>query len=234
MRLLGDVRSTFDRGGCDRLGTTALLAGLAEDDESPWADWQGKGRLTAHGLAGLLRRYEIRSRSVRLADGSTPKGYRREQFEDAWNRYLPENRGSSRHNATTGMATGIAANLDPPQDCVVADRESGANPHGYGVVADVADRKAETAVCTTRRPRDGPPAPARRCRRAARLAPWKPQAKIRNDARRTAAGVRGPLPSCWPLLRKAASLSGKPVCRPTCNPVYEDYAETGAAHQRLT
>lgn len=139
VRLLGDVRSAFDRRCCDRIATADLLAELSEDDEGPWADWRGAGGMTPRGLASLLRRYEIRSRTVRLADGSTPKGYLRDQFEDAWDRYLPESTGSIRHNATTRIATGIAANPDPPQDGGVADRESGANPHGYGLVADVAD-----------------------------------------------------------------------------------------------
>jgi len=47
------------------------------------------GAITQKQLAGLLRPYRIESKSVRLPDGRTPKGYDRPQFEDAFARYLP-------------------------------------------------------------------------------------------------------------------------------------------------
>ena len=141
VRLLADLRAVFDRTGADRLATVDLLERLSAIDDAPWAEWSGKG-LTSRGLSKLLGEYSIRPRSVRLEDGSTPKGYRREQFEDAWRRYLPANPASIPHNATPRSGTGIEADFDPPQDHLVAAAEEAENPHGDWDVADVADRGA--------------------------------------------------------------------------------------------
>ena len=40
-------------------------------------------------LAKLLKPFGIMPASVRLPDGTTPKGYKAESFADAWARYLP-------------------------------------------------------------------------------------------------------------------------------------------------
>jgi Protein of unknown function (DUF3631) len=85
VRLLGDIRKIFDERGVDRLASAALAASLAEMEESPWAEWYGKP-ITAATIARLLDRYDIKPKVIRVGD-ETPRGYRREQFEDAWERY---------------------------------------------------------------------------------------------------------------------------------------------------
>ena len=142
VRLLADVRGAFETLAADRLSTADLLDHLHGLDEAPWAEWHKGKPLSARGLSDRLKPYRVRSRTVRLDDGSTPKGYKREQLEDAWRRYLPANPASIRHNATTRMGSGIAAETDPPQDRVVADSEEAENPRRERDVADVADRGA--------------------------------------------------------------------------------------------
>jgi len=141
VRLLADVRGAFETLAADRVSTADLLAHLHGLDEAPWPEWYGKP-LTSRALSKLLTPYGLSSRTVRLDDGSTPKGYKREQFDDAWKRYLPATGASIRHNATTRIGSGIATRTDPPQDRVVADSEEAENPHGERDVADVADRGA--------------------------------------------------------------------------------------------
>lgn len=138
-QLLADVRRVFDARRADRLASDELVGALRGLDEAPWGDWRGGG-LTPRHLADLLRPYGIRSRSVRLEDGSTPKGYRREQFEDAWKRYLPACAAPERHDATSHTESAVAADCGPPQDACMADGELGADAHGERDVADVADR----------------------------------------------------------------------------------------------
>jgi hypothetical protein len=138
VRLLADIRRTFDARRCDRLATTALIAALAADEETPWADWHASGRpIPARALAMILKAYGVRSRTIRLG-GETPKGFHRQQSEDAWSRYLPSE-GSIHRTATTRIREAIRATGDSPQAGPAADSESGTNTHRQTVVADVAD-----------------------------------------------------------------------------------------------
>jgi hypothetical protein len=142
VQLLADIHRAFEDRSIDRLATSELLDTLAADDEAPWADWHGKGKMSPRSLAALLKPYEIRSRSVRLDSGETPKGYLREQFEDAWRRYLPS---QALQSATTPQPASLTEK-QPDSIChttlSVADAEEGANPHEQRDVADVADKAA--------------------------------------------------------------------------------------------
>lgn len=86
--LLRDLRDVF--GNEDRLPTVELLRLLAALDGAPWATWHhGRDPLTSHGLARLLRPFDIRSTTFRMPSGATPKGYVRAHLDDAFLRYLP-------------------------------------------------------------------------------------------------------------------------------------------------
>lgn len=85
IRLLADCRTVF--GDADRLATHQLVKLLAALEESPWADFHGH-QVTPRHLARLLDPYDVHPRKVRLGD-ATAKGYLREEFYDAWLRYLP-------------------------------------------------------------------------------------------------------------------------------------------------
>jgi hypothetical protein len=115
--LLFDIRDVFarefpkdhpdhnDKYG-PRLATKRLLDELHRLEERSWSVW-GKARkpITDVALAGLLRGNGIRSGTVRLEDGSTPKGYYLSSFQEAFERYLPpissSPASSGRHAATT-------------------------------------------------------------------------------------------------------------------------------------
>jgi len=143
VRLLADVFAAFERAGHERLSTERLLELLCEDEEAPWTEWYGKP-LTARGLARLLRPFGVRSGTVRLAGGATPKGYKREAFGDAWTRYLPGNAPVAATSDTTASVSQERAVFETPQEGFVADTKHASNPHGYEDVADVADRTADT------------------------------------------------------------------------------------------
>jgi hypothetical protein len=85
IRLLDDMRAVF--GTDDQLPTKAILEKLRAIDEAPWADLRGKP-LNDRGLAARLRPYSIKRCTIRIGS-TTHKGYRREDFVDAWRRYLP-------------------------------------------------------------------------------------------------------------------------------------------------
>jgi Protein of unknown function (DUF3631) len=81
-RLIRDIHSIFSANGHDRMRTADLLGELYRIEESPWGDWYGK-LLSAHGLSRLLKAYRIRTMPV-WSDGQTVKGYKVEQFADAF------------------------------------------------------------------------------------------------------------------------------------------------------
>lgn len=150
IQLLADIREVFfapiwegifpdpDR---QRIATAGLIEALSADPERPWVDWQGRGRgpLSPRDLAKLLKPYGARPRSIRLPSGETPKGYHRDDFEDAWARYLPERASPGRHTATEHVARRSNASIDPPHEATVPNGGIASSPHGMGHVADVAD-----------------------------------------------------------------------------------------------
>ena len=86
LRLLSDLRLIFDARGEDRIHTTDLIPALQADDEGPWAS--ERAPLTPHRHGRLLEPFEVQSKQLRIGDKSL-KGYERESFVDAWERYLP-------------------------------------------------------------------------------------------------------------------------------------------------
>jgi Protein of unknown function (DUF3631) len=132
VQLLHDINAVSTAQEEDRISSVGLAAELHEIEESPWGEWYGKP-ISAHGIAKLLRQFEIRPRTVRFDDGTTAKGYLFSQFADAFARYLPEKPSqrhnpliepktddgessvtdSNRNNVTTRMDSGIESTFGP-------------------------------------------------------------------------------------------------------------------------
>jgi len=96
VKLLAAIRDVFDESGDDRLPSEKLLKKLiARETDEPWAEWwerpiaSGNTRGPAAKLARLLQKFDIEPRVIRLRNGSTPRGYLRQDFEDPWARYCP-------------------------------------------------------------------------------------------------------------------------------------------------
>jgi len=87
VRALFDIRSVLEARKLERISSTALAEALNADEEAPWGDLYGKP-LTTRALAKMLKPFGVRPRSVRFDDNTTAKGYHREQFNDAFGRYL--------------------------------------------------------------------------------------------------------------------------------------------------
>ncbi|WP_336922378.1 DUF3631 domain-containing protein [Aquipuribacter sp. SD81] len=105
VRLLRDLRGVFTEQDADWMGTDELLSALHALEESPWDDLRGKS-LDGRGLAQRLRKYDIGSHQIKAINR---KGYRREDFEDAWSRYLPPPPEDSETSETSETE-------DPPYD----------------------------------------------------------------------------------------------------------------------
>jgi hypothetical protein len=87
--LLADVRAIFDDPSVDKVPSVNLCVRLAELQDRPWPE-ANKGRpITPTQLAAMLKPFGVRSGTIRMDSGETPKGYHRSSFQDAWARYLP-------------------------------------------------------------------------------------------------------------------------------------------------
>jgi hypothetical protein len=86
-RLLADIKTVFDSRASDRIFSKDLCQGLVEIETSPWAEWSHGKPLSLGKLARLLAPYGIVPGTVRIAT-ATAKGYVRDDFADAWGRYL--------------------------------------------------------------------------------------------------------------------------------------------------
>jgi hypothetical protein len=104
-RLLADIHAVFQDSGESRYRTADLIEKLSEIEESPWGDWRGKP-ITAHALSRLLKPFGIRTQTVRT-DGVVVRGYKREQFADAFHRVLGV---TSVTSVTSGLAPSAGSN----------------------------------------------------------------------------------------------------------------------------
>jgi hypothetical protein len=138
LRLLGDCRAAFEHAADDKLFTSRLIELLAEDDEAPWSDWYG-ATIKPRAVSRLLRPFGIRPRNVRV-DESQAKGYHRDDFLDAWNRYPVVSDPVSVTSVTTPWLSQKQGESIRDNEGFVTDSESASNPHGYSDVTDVTDR----------------------------------------------------------------------------------------------
>ena len=84
--LLEDIKTAI--GKAEQISTENLLKHLHAMTERPWCEY-GRQRkpISPRLLAGLLKPFGIASNTLREGD-TTYKGYRCEQFQSAWDRYL--------------------------------------------------------------------------------------------------------------------------------------------------
>jgi putative DNA primase/helicase len=105
--LLTDLRELFDRESSGVLFTKQIIGALQRDETRPWPEWKNGKPITDRQLAALLKRYQIKPKSVRRGD-HTEKGYKLEWFEDAFVRYLPP-------RSVTASQPSVSAGLQPPR-----------------------------------------------------------------------------------------------------------------------
>lgn len=106
--LLKDIYTVFSNGAGDRLQTSDLIGHLTEIEESPWGDWYGK-TISAQALSKLLRPHRIKTMPVK-AEGKTVRGYKVEQFSEAFHRVLGVTGVTGVTSEAASQAEGNASN----------------------------------------------------------------------------------------------------------------------------
>lgn len=86
-QLLLDINEIW-MPGVERMASADIRVALTKLEDSRWAEYEFGREVTAQQIAALLRPYGITPKTVRVG-GRTPKGYERQQFIDAWARYVP-------------------------------------------------------------------------------------------------------------------------------------------------
>jgi hypothetical protein len=104
------------------IATDELLTAINVNAELPFGGWHDGRGVGPHFLAKHLGAYKIKPKSIRVGD-KTPRGYAREDCEDAWSRYLRPSPERPPQAQQPQQAT------DPPHT----------SPRKHGDVADVAD-----------------------------------------------------------------------------------------------
>jgi hypothetical protein len=84
--LLHAVRKMFKEKNTDRLASADIVDRLSRMDGSPWPEYRNGKAISVNQVANLLKEHNIQSRQVRFG-ANTRKGYRREDFRDAFRRY---------------------------------------------------------------------------------------------------------------------------------------------------
>jgi putative DNA primase/helicase len=85
--MLEDIRRLFVDQKLDRMSSAFTVEQLAELEDRPWPEWKQGKPITPRQLARLLEQFEIAPKLLKIA-GATVRGYRLEQFADAFARYL--------------------------------------------------------------------------------------------------------------------------------------------------
>jgi hypothetical protein len=125
-RLLADIHAVFSANGTRRYRTADLIAELGLIEESPWGDWYGKA-ISPQALGKLLRPYSIRTLAI-WVDGETHRGYKREQFENAWARVLGVR---TVRDVRPGVASEAAPNTPNAPNAVEAEWEPAPGDDGF-------------------------------------------------------------------------------------------------------
>jgi putative DNA primase/helicase len=138
--LLADVARAFERAGVEKLASTELVKALIEMEGQPWAEFGKHAKaITANQLARQLKKFKVAPRTIKLEDGTTAKGYHREDFCEAFDRFLPVSPISKRNLVTDSVNTGDLplSETSPAESGLRMEGSSPACKNGVGYTVTV-------------------------------------------------------------------------------------------------
>ncbi len=86
--LLTDIQAFFDKEENDRIWSENLVNYLVSLEHRPWPEYRKGQPLIPSSIARILKPFGIRPKDLRMRYGRVKKGYERNQFNDAFSRYL--------------------------------------------------------------------------------------------------------------------------------------------------
>jgi hypothetical protein len=156
--LLCDIQKAF--GSDERIHSSELLRRLTSDafSESPWSTWHHGKPMSARVLANLLRPYGIRSRQLKIEEQNL-NGYRREDFKDAWKRYVPIIDNLSSTDSTSLILQGKTRNFASSTEGAGREYENAEIADETRAVDLVEDKTARDEQGASERTVDAVPSP---------------------------------------------------------------------------
>ena len=88
LQMLSDIRTIFDAKGQARLSSAYIVAELCSMQEREWAQFVRGSHIHPHHVAKYMAPFGIKPKQLKI-DNFKTRGYERQDFEDAWARYLP-------------------------------------------------------------------------------------------------------------------------------------------------
>jgi putative DNA primase/helicase len=143
--LLDDIKAIFTERDTDRLASSDLVDALVKIEGRPWAEYGRTGKpLSQNQLARQLKPLSIAPEVIRVAD-ETPRGYRLNQFTEAFGRYLtPDGASEPQHrNKCDEIRTSDTFQTATPESDVAVEKCE--KPNNDGLCCGVAIQKRGTA-----------------------------------------------------------------------------------------
>ena len=145
IELLIDIKEIFDDRGADRIRTKDLIDALCEDDEKPWCGFNKGKEMSPRQLANRLKPYSIASKQIRIGI-SNLKGYEKQQFEDAFLRYIPTYAILSATPKQDSNNSKLGENISDTETSAFRIGNT-SKPSVYAGCSGVADRNTTTGHC---------------------------------------------------------------------------------------
>jgi putative DNA primase/helicase len=115
VELLSDIQEIFEGKEVDRISTVELIKALCDDEEKTWATYNRGKWISPRQVAKKLKGYGIQSKTIRIGL-DTPKGYDKEQFAEAFLRYIPSTPENIRHTPQSAPVFDLSV-ADNQQRC---------------------------------------------------------------------------------------------------------------------
>jgi putative DNA primase/helicase len=134
--LLADIQELFESKNVERISTAELIHALCSDEEKTWATYNRGRQISPRQVSARLKEYGIVSKTIRVGV-ETPKGYTREQFKEAFSRYLSPPSESA--TVTQPYSEAEKPVADNPPRCGNETQNATLKPAlvaGCGIVAD--------------------------------------------------------------------------------------------------
>lgn len=138
--LLTDLQTIFKEDGALHIASNDIVNKLVEIEERSWSEWYHQKPITPRQLARLLKPFGVTPATVRIGS-RTAKGYRLEDFHDAFSRYIPI---SSVTRVTLLNNNDLSCNSSVTSTPNVMDKNR-RNAFIFNNVTDVTDKKGVLA-----------------------------------------------------------------------------------------